>query len=75
VQFPASKSDIIKKLGDTKLRLSDKNIAEAKKLVENIIPDSFENGAAFFCAFHSALYRGNRDAFLKHRNKSIGTKT
>jgi hypothetical protein len=70
VQFPASKTEIIKKLGDTRLRLSETNIVEAKTLVENIVPDFFENGSAFFCAFHSALYeQGAKKAFLQHRNR------
>jgi hypothetical protein len=68
VQFPASKNEIVSRLGDSELRLSSSHIVKAASLVSTIEPDDFENGAAFFCAYHSALYRDTwRRAFLEGR--------
>jgi hypothetical protein len=68
VQFPSSKSEIISRLGDFELKLSGSHIIKASSLVSAIEPDNFENGAAFFCAYHSALYRDTwKIAFLKDR--------
>jgi hypothetical protein len=72
VQFPASKAGIVSRLGDTALRLSEAETIRASSLVEDIEPESFENGSAFFCAFHSALYRKTyRQAFLCHRQAQL----
>jgi hypothetical protein len=66
VQFPAPKSEIVSRLGDLELRLSSSHIIKAASLVSAIMPDYFENGAAFLCAYHSALYRDTwRKAFLE----------
>jgi hypothetical protein len=68
VQFPISKAEIKTKLGDITLRLSETNKIKAASLVEGIKPDYFDNGASFFCAYHSALYDSTwRKAFLKGR--------
>ncbi|MDR1916233.1 MAG: hypothetical protein LBQ58_06645 [Synergistaceae bacterium] len=65
VQFPASKHEISALLGGTELKLSDNHVVRASSLVDAIGPDYFDNGAAFFCAYHSALYRDTwRKEFL-----------
>jgi hypothetical protein len=67
-QFPASKSEIASRLGDAELRLSSSHIIKAASLVSAIAPDHFENGAAFLCAYHSALYRDTwRRAFFEEK--------
>jgi hypothetical protein len=66
VRFPATKSDIISRLGDLELKLSSSRTIKASSLVSAIEPDNFDNGAAFFCAYHSALYRDTwKKGFLR----------
>jgi len=67
VRFPSSSEEIVKKLGDTKLRLSEQTVINAAELAESVYPDYFENGAAFMCAYHSALYSSAKELFLKSR--------
>ncbi|MDR0611573.1 MAG: hypothetical protein LBG58_15805 [Planctomycetaceae bacterium] len=67
IQFPTTKREILTRLGESELRLSKTNRVKAADFVRGIVPEHFENGSAFWSAFHSALYGANRDAFLKAR--------
>jgi len=67
VQFPSSKADIIKKLGDTTLNLSESKHIKAVDLVKNIQPDYFENGVSFLSAYHAGLYQDAKKMFIASR--------
>ncbi|MDR3280850.1 MAG: hypothetical protein LBT23_10090, partial [Synergistaceae bacterium] len=71
IQFPISKQSMLDALQDASLRLSDERTIPASSLIVGIEPFFFDNGAAFLCAFHSALYRDTyRKAFLCARSGS-----
>jgi hypothetical protein len=57
VQFPAAKAEIIAKLESVRLQISDEATVDAAAFVRELIPDSYESGAAFMCAFYNASYR------------------
>ena len=56
VLFPTTKKEIIEKLGDVEVQVSDDTFVKAASIVNNLPIDSFENGSEFWCAVTSAQF-------------------
>ncbi|MGE4353218.1 MAG: hypothetical protein AB7D36_03925 [Oscillospiraceae bacterium] len=54
IVFPATKAEIIRALGDQKVQVDFDAFVPAASLVERIIPDTYENAAAFYNAYFAA---------------------
>jgi hypothetical protein len=58
VQFPATKAEIIQKVGDLKIQVTDDTYAKVADIVSNIAVSEFPNGAAFACGYIASVYVG-----------------
>jgi len=54
VLFPAAKAEIMEALGDKEIQIGFDEFVPAASLVERMIPESYENAAAFYNAFVAA---------------------
>jgi hypothetical protein len=70
VIFPVSKKEISEKMNNSIFRLSREKTVNAVVYLEKIEPEYFENGAAFFCAFHSACYQDIKNIILDEKNRA-----
>jgi hypothetical protein len=71
VLFPASRESIIEKLKDSFFYLSPDNKVSALYYLEKVKPEHFENGSAFWCAFHSACYQDIKRKFISEKQGRI----
>jgi hypothetical protein len=64
IQFPTTKSEIIKAFGDIEVQVADNSFVKAGSIVKKLVPEEYENGSAFMCAYFSASYIPLREALI-----------
>ncbi len=64
IQFPATKSGIIKAFGNIEVQVADNTFVKAASIVEKLVPEEYENGSAFMCAYYSAAYAPLKEELL-----------